>query len=298
MSFAPHLTTTNAPVTIRMPRSTHLIAAAFFVGLIAGVYLQHRWPLGRVLDSIRHPAPVPTPVNIDPSRIASIPAPRRLVILVSGQSNAANYGSVRAKAGPGVYVFHDNQLFPAADPLPGADNRRGSVWTRLGARLMYTGDYEAIVFAVTARGSSTVENWAPGGALHPLLDSTLRQLSAAGLSPDFFLWHQGETEAWQAQASGARYAGALAELIRHVRSAAPGVISLAALSTYGAHTDGNAQIRAALAAAASLPGVLPGPDLDSLDAPYRSDGVHLNEAGLDAAADRWLAALRPALDAR
>lgn len=282
-----------------MSRLARLLAAAFALGLVAGVYVQHRWPLGRVRAQLLDPAPPPSPAPVTPADLAALPAPRRLVLLVSGQSHAANYGSVRALAGPGVYVFHDDALLRAADPLPGGDARGGSIWTRLGARLMNTGDYDAVVFAVAARGSSSAADWAPGGSLHPRLETALRQLSAAGLPPDFFLWLQGETEAWNPDASGAGHAAALEQLLASVRAAAPAVTCLVARSTFATHTDRNAQIRAAQhAVPATAPRALPGPDLDSLGAAYRADGVHFNEPGLEAAADLWLAALRPALDAR
>jgi Carbohydrate esterase, sialic acid-specific acetylesterase len=286
------------PFSQSMSRSARLLAAAFALGIVAGIFVQHRWPLGRLRDRLLDPAPPPAPAAVTPADLAALPSPRRLVLLVSGQSHAANHGSVRAQGGPGVHVFHDGELLRATDPLPGGDARGGSIWTRLGARLINTGDYDAIVLAIAAQGSSSVADWAPGGALHPRLETTLRQLSAAGLPPDFFLWLQGETEAWQPDFPGPRYAASLEQLLATVRASAPRATSLVALSTFASHTDRNAQIRAAQGTAATLPQTLPGPDLDTLDARHRAGGVHFNEAGLEAAADLWLAALRPALEAR
>jgi hypothetical protein len=278
----------------RVARISRLLAI-FALGLLAGVYLQHRWPLGRWRE---HVAPRPAVAQITLADIAALPAHRRLVVVVAGQSNAANHGETRAFAGKGVYAYHDGRLLAAEDPLPGGDQIGGSIWTRLGARLMLAGDYDAVVFAVNALGATRVDQWAPGGEHHPRLASTLDELIAAGLPPDFFLWQQGETEGWDNTASGPDYARSLRALLDAVWAVSPSTTVCIAEATYGAHTPSNAQIRAAQQVIESLPRTLPGPDLDSLDAPWRADGVHFNQRGLEAAADLWLESLRPALKKR
>lgn len=281
-------------MTPRTARISRLLAI-FALGLLAGVYLQHRWPLGRWRE---HTAPRAAIAPVSLADIAALPANRRLVLVIAGQSNAANYGAPRAFAGPGVYAYHEGRLHLAEDPLPGGDQAGGSIWTRLGAKLMLTGDYDAVVFSVHALGSTTVGDWAPGGGNHPRLASTLDGLVSAGLAPDFFLWHQGETEGWDKTSSGSAYARSLRSLLDAVWSASPSTTVSVSLATYGAHTPANAQIRAAQQEIENLPRAVSGPDLDALDAPWRRDGVHFNERGLEAAADLWLESLRPALKKR
>jgi hypothetical protein len=269
--------------------------ALFGAGLVTGLYVQHRWPLGLWRSRWTYR---PSLAPLAPQDIARLPATRRLVLVATGQSNAANYGEPRGAAGAGVYAFAGGRLFQAVDPLPGADGTGGSIWTRLGARLMATGRYDALVLAVVARGSTSARDWSPGGQWHSELIATLRELAAAGLPADFILWQQGETEGWSPQADGREYLATLRSLIAACHEAAPRAFLLVAQATYGSHAPSNAQIRFAQAEAATLPGTAAGPDLDTLDVAYRRDGIHFNGRGLEAAADLWLAALQPQFDRR
>ena len=262
---------------------------------MTGLYVQHRWPLGGWRSRWEYR---PTLAPLAPQDIARLPAARRLVLVAAGQSNAANYGEPRGAAGAGVYAFAGGRLFQAVDPLPGADGAGGSPWTRLGARLIVTGHYDAIVLAVVARGSTSARDWSPGGQWHSQLITTLRELAATGLPADFILWQQGETEGWSPQADGREYLATLRSLIAACHEAAPRAIFLVAQATYGGHAPSNAQIRFAQAEAANLPGTAAGPDLDTLDVAYRRDGIHFNNRGLEAVAGLWLAALQPRLDRR
>jgi hypothetical protein len=272
-----------------------VICVLFGAGLLTGLYVQHRWPLGRWRQDGASRAPL---ASLSPSDIARLPAARRLVLVAAGQSNAANYGEPRGAAGAGVYAFAGGRLFQAVDPLPGADGAGGSPWTRLGARLIVTGHYDAIVLAVVARGSTRASDWAPGGRWHGQLVGTLRDLAAAGLPADYILWQQGETESWLPEADGRGYLAVLQSLIAACRKASPQSEFFVAQATYGSHAPSNEQIRLVQAEAAALPGAAAGPDCDTLDAEYRRDGIHFNNRGLAAVADLWLAALQPRLDRR
>lgn len=272
-----------------------LTNAVFVVGLAAGIWLQHRWPLGRARDelSVQRIAPDRTLAEL-----ARIPPARRLVIVCTGQSNAANYGESRRTAGPGVYAYIDGKIFAATDPLPGGDGYGGSIWTRLGAKLALTGAYDAVLFAVVAQGSTSVVEWTPGGRHHPRLASTLSNLSALGLPADFILWQQGEEEGRLPAASGRDYGAALSALVRACHAISPTAVFLPARATFGHDVITNEQIRLAQTLAGTSPGSAPGPDLDTLADAHRRDGVHFNDRGLTAAADLWLAALHPLLQSR
>jgi hypothetical protein len=77
-----------------------LIAGGVFLGgVLTGIYVQHRWPVGRWGEDR---GPAPEPARIDAVALAGLPEERRLVLVLAGQSNAANYGSERADAGPGA----------------------------------------------------------------------------------------------------------------------------------------------------------------------------------------------------
>jgi hypothetical protein len=267
--------------------------AIFGAGLMAGVYLQHRWPVGRWhID--RGPAPVESGLPLE--KIAALPEERRLVILVAGQSNAANYGSSRSSGGAGVYAYADGRLYGAQDPLPGADQYGGSPWPRLGALLKMTERYDAVVLTSLAQGGSRVIDWAPGGRFHEGLIQQLQALREAGLPVDFILWQQGETEAWTPKASGTDYVQNIRALVDATRRVQPGCRWLVARATYGKDLAVNAQIREAQRNIETLPGVFSGPDLDKLTDAYRHDGVHFNGTGLDAAARLWFESLTPLLN--
>jgi hypothetical protein len=269
--------------------------ALVFAGLAAGIYLQHRWPLGRVGASFQAG---PAMASRSLADLAALPSARRLVLVVAGQSNAANYGETRRTAGYRVFAFDRGEVYTAVDPLPGGDGDGGSIWTRLGARLAMTDDYDAVIIAVVAQSSTQLKDWTPGGSCHQRLVETLQQLAAAKLPPDYFLWQQGESEAGSPAAAGPAYLRELRQLHETCRQIFPGIVFVAAHATYGASPAVNEQIRLAQTAAAELPGALPGPDLDALGEAFRRDGVHFNDGGLSAAADLWFAALKSSLARR
>ena len=266
------------------------VAATLIVGMLAGIYVQHRWPLGRVFQD-NGPAPVSASRSL--TEVAGLPRSQRLVIVAAGQSNAGNHGSTRASAGAGVYAFAEGRLFNATDPLPGASGTGGSVWTRLGARYIVEGHYQAVVIAPIAQGSTRVDDWAAGGRCHPRLMDTLQQLTAAGAPADFILWQQGETEAWE-EGSGAQYSQTLQSIVKACHRVSPETRFVIARSTYATGETLNEQIRLTHAEPQRV-GALPGPNLDQLSHDYRSDGVHFNDRGLSAAAALWFEALSPYL---
>ncbi len=87
---------------IRRLPPTLLALACFGLGCVVGIWLQHRWPVGR-WRTPQIPPPKLAPFSV--TELARIPTSRRLVIVAAGQSNAGNYVAERASAGPGVYVF-------------------------------------------------------------------------------------------------------------------------------------------------------------------------------------------------
>ena len=68
------------------------------------------------------------------------------IIVVHGQSNAANYGSSRRTAREAVDNFDPatGKCFAAADPLLGTDGA-GGICTRLGDILIQAGRYDRVI---------------------------------------------------------------------------------------------------------------------------------------------------------
>jgi hypothetical protein len=244
--------------------------------------------LGMLIESDRAPPPSPSPgslIHADyrkplPPAVTCPKDP--LVLLVTGQSNAANYGSSRAAAAG--FTFFRGSCYPASDPLPGSSGTRGSMWTRL-IPLLHTD--RPILLVPVAIGSTRIEEWGPGGMLNDMLVMAVNRLHDQGLKPDFVLVVQGESDATVGTLP-ADYRRFAAEFLKSL----PGrrYMALASRCKYGP----NQGIRAAQLGAIADAGAMRGPDLDAVTA--RQDGCHFDDEGLRSAAQAWANVLNPALE--
>ena len=124
------------------------------------------------------------------------PTSGALVVAYFGQSNATNTVQPAAQ-GP----FPDNLLqydwrsmkcFAYKEPLLGADRPFGNSITYAAIR-MANDSSRPVVIAPFGYGPSSVLDWAYGqGAAQQRL--VMKRLKESGLSPQVFLWHQGETD--------------------------------------------------------------------------------------------------------
>ena len=219
-------------------------------------------------------------------------SPRVMVALVFGQSNAGNWGESRKTAGPLVQSFFRGHWSRAKDPLPGANGNGGSVWTRLGDKLITAKLYDRVVFVPAAISSSHISEWAPGGLLHPDLLRNVREAQQAGLVFTHLLWHQGESDV--ALGTGADdYKKRFVAMISAIRGLGVNAPVFVAVATRCGQYPPNAEIRAAqIGVVNSSFGIFAGPDTDQLDVGYRRDGCHFNDRGLDAHANLWLKIIR------
>jgi Carbohydrate esterase, sialic acid-specific acetylesterase len=232
-----------------------------------------------------------TPRPPRPVRPTSTPAaPERVMVaLVFGQSNAANFGQSRRTAGPKVQVLAGNRLIRAADPLPGANGEGGSVWTRLGDKLIAAGRYDRVIFVAAAVGGTEIGEWTPESKKHfRLIESQLRAAQARGLRFTHLLWHQGESDAYlQIHPTDYRQRfGSIMKGIRELGVDAPVFVAVATrCGAYGENKDirwvqrdmVNHDLR-----------IWQGPDTDVLGPEFRHDGCHFSTDGLNAHADLWL----------
>ncbi|MBL8471207.1 MAG: hypothetical protein JNM98_05350 [Rhodocyclaceae bacterium] len=217
---------------------------------------------------------------------AGLAAQRPLVLLALGQSNAGNHGSLAA-ALPPVYLVSAGQCVLAADPLPGATGRGGSIWQRLPAALSERGWARPVVLSVLAVDATTLDDWThPQSPLGAQLAEHVRSLNGLRLAPDFVLWQQGEADAkagTEAAAYAARLDG-LAVLLRDAGSTAPIFLARSTVCRSPPAAAIRASIEGAVAQRAQF---RLGPDIDVLGAELRHDGCHLAAAGLDRAAQAW-----------
>jgi hypothetical protein len=227
------------------------------------------------------------------------------VFLIMGQSNAGNHGAERYQPTREVYAlnFMNMKCYRATDPLPGASGEGGSVWSRLGDRLVESGQYKRVLFVPLAFGGSFVTDWTPGGTLNRRLALALSRLHK-WLGQDFLsftaaIWQQGEAEANHTNMSADDYRQNTLEVIADLRSRGvfcPIFTSISTTCEAGSHPHKN---HVAIRQAQSmLPepriGVLPGPDTDSIGESGRHDGCHFSATGLQTCSDLWFDTFRKA----
>ncbi len=215
-----------------------------------------------------------------------------MVALVFGQSNATNAGEVRYTSQENVYSLYRGKLYRARDPLLGATDRGGSVWTRLGDKLIERGLYKAVVFVPVGVGATDIARWTPGGDLHSRILGAVADVKASGLVFTHLLWHQGESDAARTStvAYKARFRKMLASIREHGVSA-PIFVSVAT-RCYRQPPDKTVR-RAQRELVDAARNIYAGPDTDMLGPRYRFDGCHFSAEGLTRAADLWLQALVP-----
>jgi hypothetical protein len=226
------------------------------------------------------------------------------VFLVVGQSNAANSGETPYACRREVFTLDFLRLrcFAAADPLPGCSAWGGSVWSRLGDKLIEQGLFRRVLFAPIAFGGSFITDWLPGGSMHrrtELLMSRLHKYRGArGLLPfTAVLWQQGEAEANHTSMTAEAYREHFRDWASDLRRwgvFAPIFVARATLCDSPPHPcENRPAIRAAQDAVLDArSAILAGPDTDSIAGAGRYDGCHFSASGLERCAELWLDILK------
>ncbi len=235
---------------------------------------------------------------------ASLASGRLMVALVVGQSNASNTVDPGYDAVKSVYAYYGGQCRKVRDAVPGATGDRGSSWSRLGDRVVASGLYDAVLFVDIARGGTSLLHWGRGGQFRGLLEGTIGDLSARGLTPTHVLFHQGEADCAMGLTRN-EYGALLGELLSDIRDRvgpeADILVSRASLfldpacgdrHDPGCYRSCPAITAAQTAAADPEKRIFPGPNTD-LIVPWfdRNDGYHFTSQ----AADRFAAAWMPLL---
>jgi hypothetical protein len=215
---------------------------------------------------------------------------RTAIIIVHGQSNAANYGTTRHAAREAVDNFDPatGKCFAAADPLLGTDGIGGSFATRLGDILIQAGRYDRVILVPLARGGASLAFLNNEGA--ELTTNGIAKLKAAGLTPTHILFQQGETDA-TSTTSAEQYVSLLHQLVKRFRTAgfdAPFYLSRSAKCDYLGPKNTAAVRAGQLSAVDEALNIRSGPDTDTIGNEGRNpDGCHMNEAGTLANAVLW-----------
>ncbi len=215
------------------------------------------------------------------------------IIVVHGQSNAGNYGTVRYHAREAVDNFDPltGKCFAATDPLLGADGAGGNFATRMGDILIQAGRYDRVVLVPIALGGASISLL--NGEHSDRITNAIQKLRAANLTPTHILFQQGEKDAMLPTTQD-EYVAQLRGLVKRFRTAgmsAPFYVSQSTKCDM-VDTKNAAAVRAGqLSAVDDLLNIRRGPDTDLIGNGGRNpnDGCHLNELGMLANAALWAA---------
>ncbi len=247
------------------------------------------------------------------------------IFVVAGQSNSANHGEEKQTTRTGKVVTFDGKNWQLAnDPQSGASGGGGSFLPPFGDAMA---DRFGVPIGLVACGigATSVREWLPGGVSFPnppTIESRVHRLPSGvwesdgaaftmlvqrmqQLGPQGFravLWHQGESDANQRDASrtlpGPLYREYLETVIQQARRAigwdAPWFV--AQVSYHTPADESSPEIREAQAALWHACVALEGPDSDALRGDLRENGgrgVHFSGAGLRAHAARWVEKVVP-----
>jgi hypothetical protein len=211
------------------------------------------------------------------------------VLLVAGQSNAANSQSQRYQSPDDRVVnFSEGRCYRAASPLLGADDQRGESWTLLGTKLIRAGLYHRVVLIPAAVGGSPVNRWTTGNDLNTMLTEVIRGVKGR-YTITGVLWDQGATDS-ALRTPEDRYRSDLKSLIDQVR--AEGVTApffITRCSVGGTDWKEDNPVARAQAALADGQTIFDGPNTDHDVTPSdRYDGYHFAASGQEKWTDTWV----------
>ena len=266
------------------------------------------------------------------SSCEQIPRENLMVALVLGQSNAADFGqTVGPKAGTAyaenVFTMRSNgNCEQLRDPISWVSTEyggyAGSVWSRLGPKLVANGSFDNVLIISVAHGGVRVKSYLPGSviadtALHDLMLQAIDAIHAKNFTITHILWHQGESDTYVGENKLARFPydyflhettteeyirdfkimlasirdrGVTAPIYPAVATACPGG------QGYDEQLPSD-RIRSAQMALGLMHAgtgqedldIWPGPDTDEIRSKeYRYDQCHMNDLGLDLHSDMWV----------
>jgi hypothetical protein len=247
------------------------------------------------------------------------------IFVIAGQSNSANHGAEKQVVKSEMVSTFDGKAWRIAhDPQPGASGGGGS-FVPAFADAMVEKFQVPIGIVATGVGATSVREWLPKGARFPNPPTILNKVTelpgggweskgdtfsnfvrrAKSLGPNGFravLWHQGESDANQRDASrtlaGKLYMDYLTQVIKESRRELGWVFPwfVAQASYHNPGDVGSPDIRAAQRALWDSGMALEGPDSDALVGENRDNGgkgVHFSAVGLKAHGQAWAEKVAP-----
>jgi hypothetical protein len=222
---------------------------------------------------------------------------RSAIILVIGQSNAANSGGQRfASTTARVFDYANRKCSIAASPLLGNSGISGEPWTAIGDRLVSNGHFDSVVLVPAAIGGSGLSEWIAEGRLRRMLKEVVQDAQRL-YRITHVLWHQGETDLAIGASEESYVAGfkSLAGDLRGLGIAAPIYVSTAThCEPIDVHwSPDNPISRAQRRLGNSGERLMAGIDTDALLNPLdRYDACHVSGTGLAKVIAGWTEILR------
>lgn len=224
---------------------------------------------------------------------ASLRAAQPLVLMVLGQSNAANHGEPTLGGSPATWMMDTGICSISSDPLPGATGHGGTPWSLLPQRLAALGFDQPVLIQLLAVDASTINDWVRSDSpLRSRLRQAVARNAESGLQPQFVLWQQGEADA-RAGTPPDQYRKGLLDLADQLHEQgldAPIVLALSTVCNSPPHVGLRTNL---LALPQTDPRFKAGPDTDQVQS--RRDGCHWNAAGRQQVAHAWADKLYPLL---
>lgn len=279
------------------------VAAAFFYGVIVGVY--QVFPYYLMQDAKNYfatttPAIFSDSVTIGYDDLANkeevacedIDMTNTMVALAFGQSNSANAGETRFASTKPVFNFYKGRCFKAVDPLLGATSDQGSAWTRLGDMLVDSGLFDNVIFVTIGVGSTSISRWKSDGDLFQRIVNAKTHLDQQQLKLTHLLWHQGESDGLIGT-SKQGYKAMFVDMVDGIRRLGVDAPLYLAVATRCRGPAVEEIQQAQLELAEEREDVLMGPNTDTIsDMDDRHDFCHFSHAGLRKHAALWLEALK------
>jgi hypothetical protein len=260
------------------------------------------------IDQIAAKRSVPLALRSDPvmNNLAGkheLPKPlvttKTVVAFAFGQSNAANSSTARNLIlDDRVLNYWDGKFYMTSDPLIGSTGGGGSVWTVVAYKLMQMGFADKVILISSAVGGTSVVDWTNGGELYQTMVKRLDEAVREGLSVNYFLWHQGETDHPSAGGVGlVEYEKGVKQIISLTKKYFPTSKFFVSIATRCGNLGPSKELQNTQKNLSKLKGVYLGPNTDVIGDEGRYDRCHLSEAGLNTHSDMWVKALTQPLHA-
>ena len=213
------------------------------------------------------------------------------IFLTYGQSNSANHGQIGYEVTKDIFMFYGGKIYEYKDPTIGATGNSGSVWGRVGDKLVEQGLSESIIFASSGVGGSSIKKLTYGKNFDFFI-SQVKSLQNKFHRIDGILFHQGESNHFLNKGSK-NYKKDFESFLINLRKYTKAPIYLSQASICDSRTDPKLiNIQNELIKKHKL--LLRGPNSDLINSPKDRlpDNCHFSEEGYELLSDLWVESIK------